>query len=669
MVKRLLFSVSLLYACAFPVQSEPLLFQPFSSTKASSILSPRHDVSENQILYGIYAGDSKTLTTFGSNAPETYDVAMHVNVPDLVGATVVGLRIPLVDEAKIKDLKAWMSHDLTLENQNDVMVNVPDICCDTVPYDGEQWIQITFSKPEILTEDGLYVGYSFTGTTDSAPVRLTTTSVDSCFFIHSSRTYRRKWVNMFSKDVGSLALQVVLKGDGIKTDAAGLASIPDMVGKLGSHTVPTVTILNHGTNGINSYDYRYEINGTVRTGHVDLTSPLQGIYNAATSLTLNLVAQKDYGVYPVNVAITKVNGVDNTDPNATRTPSLYILKDYPVHRAVLEEYTGTWCGYCPRGYVGLLEMNKKYPDNFIGISYHNSDPMEITTSYPSEVGGFPLAWIDRASVTDAYAGSGGSHFAIDKVWEAQCKVFAIGDIGLSARWADDDANRIDVTADVTFEVGREDCPYRMAYILTADSLTGSTSKWAQHNYYVNSTLYPDADMDMFTKGAAVMEGLPFSDVAIESANLLGEANSLKAPLVAGTPQTCHYTIDTRLARNTSGVSLIQDKNQLHVVALLIDHASGHILNARKAKVLPSATAVDAASLKQPIDATLHFEGNMLIIANNGSKPIQAVVFDVSGRQLATTTVRDQKAVDLIARGTYLVRLSDGKSTVVRKLAK
>lgn len=666
MTKRLLFSLSLLCASCCMLQSSPL--QPFSPTLSSEggLSSPWRGAAENQILYGIYTGDSKTLTTYGITA-QRFDVAMHVGSPDLVGTTIVGLRIPIVDEAQIKDLTAWMSNDLTVDNKK---MGEPDICCDTLQYNGEQWLQMTFSKPETLTEEGVFVGYSFTSTTNSAPIRLTTTSVDSCFFIHSSITYPRRWTNMYSKNVGSLALQIVLKGENIKEDAAGLAPIPDMVGKLGSHTVPTVTILNHGFNGLTSYDYKYEINGTVKSGHVDLATPLPGIYNAATKLSLNLVAQKDYGMYPVTVSITKINGLDNTDPKAVRISNLYIFKDYPVHRAVVEEYTGTWCGYCPRGYVGLLEMNKKYPNDFVGISYHNGDPMTITETYPSVVSGFPVSWLDRISMTDAYAGSGGSHFAIDKVWEAQCKVFSIGDIGLSAQWADDDENMIDVTADVTFEAGREDCPYRLAYVLTADSLTGTTSDWSQHNYYVDvPTLYPDADMDLFNKGTGLMAGLPFSDVAIESSNLLGEANSLQAPVVAGKTQTGHYRFDSRLARNNKGVSLLQDKNKLNAVVLLIDYSTGYILNARKTKVLPSATSVNATSLTQPIDAAMHFEGNALIISNNGTAPLKAVIYDVSGRQLATTTVRDQKAVEVASSGTYLVRLSDGKTAVVRKLTK
>ena len=47
------------------------------------------------------------------------------------------------------------------------------------------------------------------------------------------------------------------------------------------------------------------------------------------------------------------------------------------HKIVAEEGTGTWCGYCVRGIVALEEMNKKYPDNFIGIAIHSGDPMAV----------------------------------------------------------------------------------------------------------------------------------------------------------------------------------------------------------------------------------------------------------------------------------------------------
>ena len=48
----------------------------------------------------------------------------------------------------------------------------------------------------------------------------------------------------------------------------------------------------------------------------------------------------------------------------------------------VEEFTGTWCGYCPRGawYMDSLEANM--PDNAILIAWHNNDQMKIANGEP-----------------------------------------------------------------------------------------------------------------------------------------------------------------------------------------------------------------------------------------------------------------------------------------------
>jgi hypothetical protein len=66
-------------------------------------------------------------------------------------------------------------------------------------------------------------------------------------------------------------------------------------------------------------------------------------------------------------------------------------------------------------------MNRLYPNDFIGVSYHNADPMEImdSNSFPSDVAGFPDAWLDRVHETDAFAGDLDYYsyqFGIDQAW-------------------------------------------------------------------------------------------------------------------------------------------------------------------------------------------------------------------------------------------------------------
>ena len=78
----------------------------------------------------------------------------------------------------------------------------------------------------------------------------------------------------------------------------------------------------------------------------------------------------------------------------------------PIHRPLIEEYTGTWCGWCVRGIVGMELLRETYGDDFIGVAYHNDDGMEIMYSnrYPNDIMGFPSAFIERTSEVDPLYG-------------------------------------------------------------------------------------------------------------------------------------------------------------------------------------------------------------------------------------------------------------------------
>jgi hypothetical protein len=70
----------------------------------------------------------------------------------------------------------------------------------------------------------------------------------------------------------------------------------------------------------------------------------------------------------------------------------------PTKKVLLEEFTGSWCGWCPRGIYAIQQLEAKYPNSFIPVSFHNSDPMQISTgqdTLESTVTGYPDGWIDR----------------------------------------------------------------------------------------------------------------------------------------------------------------------------------------------------------------------------------------------------------------------------------
>ena len=82
----------------------------------------------------------------------------------------------------------------------------------------------------------------------------------------------------------------------------------------------------------------------------------------------------------------------------------------PINKVVVEDYTGTWCGYCPPVAHAIYELKEVY-DNIISVGIHNNDELTIDqeSDLRSELGisGFPsarlnrtISWLDPYHISD-----------------------------------------------------------------------------------------------------------------------------------------------------------------------------------------------------------------------------------------------------------------------------
>ena len=191
--------------------------------------------ADNEMLYGVYRG-SGTLTGIGTKKAETYDVAMHLTDPYLVGMEVRGLRVPINTSAKnTADYKAWITTELKVDDN----ANVPDILSVDFTPDGK-WADVTFDTPYVITEGGIYVGYSFTvssvdtdNSSDANQLPLMTISgADlSELYVHTSRSVR-KWTEFektsYFTAKNAFAFVVRLSGSKVKTRAAAFVAPDDL---------------------------------------------------------------------------------------------------------------------------------------------------------------------------------------------------------------------------------------------------------------------------------------------------------------------------------------------------------------------------------------------------------------------------------------------------------
>lgn len=580
----------------------------------------------------------------GTPLKQDYDVAIRINDKHFVGMTIAAVRVPIDTMRNLSGLKVWLSKELALEVVDGKKVNKPDILSQDAEM-GQGWVEVALDKPYTITDEGVYVGYSFQmdemDNSNRRPVRITTELHEGGLFMHTSRSYR-SWTDV--SDQCSSTMQVLLDG-APKYAASVLAGTTSYFGATGIENPLTFYVENHGAAGVKSIDYSFEYNGNTYTGRKKFSKALSSVYGVQTSFEIDLpvVDKKDY--YPVELKITKVNGNDNEDAENQLIQQVCIFDKLPKHRALLEEYTGTWCGYCPRGYVGLAAMNRLYPDDFIALSYHNSeserkpDPMEVMpgSDYPSNISGFPSAWFDRAYEVDAYGGFNASstELGIDDAWKAVCGLLAEANIDVKAE-LNADKTAVEAKANVSFPLEINNARYGVEFVLVADGLTGTADGWNQKNYYAkgkNGTDFSEPEFEQFVKGDSYVSGLVFDDVAVATTRLTGENQYLPEAIEEDKVYELPATFQLAKVKNTSGENIVQNADNLRVVAMLIDYNDGTVVNAAKTLRLGEATGIKGVN------------------ADEDSKPVE--IYDLSGRRLNS-----------MQQGLNIVKTADGRTSKI-----
>jgi hypothetical protein len=572
------------------------------------------------ILCGYRAEDT---TSWGVNKRQTYDVATKLDDAALVGTHIDEITIPLKDVASLTDVKVWLSSQLRVEDSK----NVPDlVCLDVTPTD-DGLFTVTLPKPYIIPEGGVYVGYSITVPEVSSPsvaqpIVTIPESNPNGFYIHTSDRYL-KWMDLSDLLTLTAPIQVAVSGKEVRENAVGVKTGDLAYAEVGKPFETEITFVNHGVKGVQSIDVEYTVDGTTTTDHVDLDTPVEGAFGLTFKAMASLPAISAKGYHDLNVNITKVNGVENEDKTTPAATPVLAMINMPKHRVLLEEYTGTWCGWCVRGLFALEKLRELYPDEYVCVSYHNEDPMEIMPYYlyPSDFSGYPSANIDRTGVVDPFWGAdyGVKEMGVVDNMDYRARTFGMAEINLEPQ-LDLTNNVVNVNTSVNFAVDANNIDYSLEYILLEDGLTGPAgSKWDQANSYPGYD-YPKADMlQPYIDGEGTLSGVVFNDVAVMKSANGGEKGSIPQVVKADEPISHTYTFNLSNAFNSYGEYIIQDKEQLRVVVLLVNNKTREVVNANQMQVdSETLTAIDE-SLNSDISSVEYFDlsGRKIDKAGNG----------------------------------------------------
>ncbi len=575
--------------------------------------------------YAGYCDDNASARSMTAGRAQAYDLAMFVNDPSLKGMKVKGLRISAPRNTSVAQYTGWLSNGLSLKLVDGVKVADADITSKASDVVSGHAV-VMFDEPYEIGEEGFFAGYTIPVTDEEAPMMVTSDKMGGGFWLHTSSALRN-WTDMSS--MGSPCIELILEGQ--QENAATILLPENSYAKKGEPVVVNATLYNHGTSTLTKGEYTYEINGV--TNNATLETYVSGDHwGRSMNISIELPSIEEAGTYPLTVNLIKVNGTDNQDVVSSSTGMVNVMDFVPVHRVLIEEYTGTWCGWCTRGLVAMNMLADALGDDFIGVAYHNGDPMEITSDYPSPVSGFPSAWIERAYEVDPYYGFDQEGFGTKYAIEYLMGQLAVVDLNVNANWVDESRTELKANVESNFVMNADGNDYGIEVMLIEDDMYGPAgTNWDQHNYYADMAdqYGDDPDLGQLCDMPSTIEGYHFNDVLVATSGVIDE--SLPESIVANVSNNFEHSFYVDYLYNTSNEPIIQNKDKLHVVAIVVDKATGRVLNAAKAAV--GNTAVNEISDENKVVAsTMYYDLTGRMVTNPGSGIYVKVVRYTDGSQ-------------------------------------
>lgn len=473
-------------------------------------------------------------------------------------------------------------------------------------------ISVKLPTPFTIPADGALVGYSYDGKSSDKSIVLAGISSEAagCFFQYDYEGERN--FESLSSIVGmSSSIQIGLDVSDCEANDATVSANPELTTLVKTKQQYPFYITNNSAKPITQLTYSISVDGgNGAEKSLDLSSPIEPMETASIPY---ITAFEDDGVHSVELNISKVNGNTNINKHSSAEYSIIALEKSADRVSVVEEQTGTWCGWCPRGHVALDLLNKQLGDKVVTLAGHfaNGDPMNIlgdnitsqaerfadyglvamTLSSLLGGGGLPGAMFDRVVAADPYVGANTTkgkngtyeYGATDLVNLLKEENPSEADFSMTASWADDKNTDIKVDLTTTFNYNRfGSFPYGVAFVLSENGMTGKGANWKQLNYYsklagVNGASdFNNPDMAAWFKAGSYVS-TTYDNVVVQAWNPLGDAaivDKSKTDIDKGEV----IPFSTTLKVNSD---LIQNYNNLTLSALLVNLNSLAVVNAAK----------------------------------------------------------------------------------------
>ena len=205
--------------------------------------------------------------------------------------------------------------------------------------------------------------------------------------VSSSSTFKVNGVaisgNSFSSPIEG-TFSIVAEYDGVTSNVITITVIPSPI------PISTITLTSNKSTVGTSENVIFTIMGNNGAN----ISPQSTVY-------FNGVAQTGFNIIMPTAGTIDVYSTYTNASNETFTSNTLQIEVVSVinfnKRVLIEDFTGTWCGWCPRVSYGIEQVNAQTNDAVV-VALHKSgsDPYIINTS-PYNVSAYPTAHLNRTT--------------------------------------------------------------------------------------------------------------------------------------------------------------------------------------------------------------------------------------------------------------------------------
>ena len=560
--------------------------------------------------------NSKVTGEFGSKTKAKGAIYIPAEVAELYkGKTISVIKVGLA--AMSENIKVFITKDLNGESATTKTVGKL--------YNG--WNEVKLSSAYTIDGKGFYIGYSYEGNNKSMG-HSEMYSPNGCW-----ADLGDGWKNYATDskhNALALTLQAQITGE-------------DMPKDLWLYTKRNVIVKKNASCKFNFgvINLSPRIARTLQVGYT-IDDAEEKVAEFKTTMGANVEKEFsiDYsgfsknGVHTVKFRLISVDGeADAYAGNNSDYTNVKVMDAIPQQRFVVEEGTGTWCGWCPRGIVAFRHMAEKYPETFIGIAVHKNDALATNSYSKLEFKGYPTCYVNRNLKNPTSPEAGTLEVMHNKYVATPPHI----GVEVKADFTDDTKKKINAKALTTFFADEQNVNYKVSFVLIENGIKG----YKQANYYAGGKSGKMGGFENLPGSVAI----DMDHVARMNYSFYGVDGSIPTSVKAD--ETVEYAAQLDVPKN------IQNADNLYLIALLIN-SKGEIENAAEAKVMvdPSMSITDNRTLLVP---EFTFANGTLNVNGFSGK---VFIYNVYGVEVPNQS---------IPSGIYIIKCVDGNKSFVKKM--